>query len=177
MFRSQACRAGRNILGYDLHLNTCVSFLTEDINEDIRICSTAANFTGKNSDHVFVDCKERGRSPDTLITQRFNTKHNSTNQFRLRWCYLESMSEWIHWPSPPQEEQNPQAELWYCIFAAQGKRNRSLSSWPSHWRLKQMRRRCRFWCWYMDTTWIRTYAPALIFENKSQIQSQPSARA
>jgi len=79
LFRSQACRAGRNILGNYLHLNTCISFLTEDINEDIRICSTAANFTSKNSDHVFVDCKERGRNPSTLITQWFNTKHNSTN--------------------------------------------------------------------------------------------------
>lgn len=83
LFRSQACRAGRNILGNDLHLNTCVSFLTEDINEDIRVCTTAANFTSKNSDHVFVDCKERGRNPNTLITQWFDTKHSSTNQFGL----------------------------------------------------------------------------------------------
>lgn len=67
--RSQACRAGRGILGNDLHLNTCVSFLSKDINEDICICSTAADFARENSDHVFVDCKERGRNPDKLITK------------------------------------------------------------------------------------------------------------
>lgn len=91
LFRSQACRAGGNILGNDLHLNTCVSFLTEDINEDIRICSAAADFTGENPHHVFVDCNEGGRNPNTSITQWFGAKHNNTGQFRLCWCYLESM--------------------------------------------------------------------------------------
>lgn len=66
LFRSQARRAGGNILGDDLHLNTCVSFLTEDINEDISICSTAADFTSKNTDHVFVDCKEGRQKPQYI---------------------------------------------------------------------------------------------------------------
>lgn len=71
---------------------TCVSFLTEDINEDIRIRSAAADFAGENTDHVFVDCKEGGRNPNTSITQWFDAKHNNTDQCRLCWCYLESMT-------------------------------------------------------------------------------------
>lgn len=91
LFRSQACRAGGNILGNDLHLNTCVSFLTEDINEDICIRSTAADFASKNPDHVFVDCNEGGKNPNTLITQWFDAKPNNTDQSRLCWCYLQSV--------------------------------------------------------------------------------------
>lgn len=137
LLRSQACRAGGNILGNDLHLNTCVSFLTEDINEDIRICSAAADFPSKNPDHVFVDCNEGGKNPSTLITQWFDAKHNNTDQSRL--CYLESMV-WtvalgIMTPFSTRGIKSIGRILMLHIHCP-GQEDKSLGSWPWHWRAK-----------------------------------------